>query len=200
MRRPLSGAGLALAAILLDPTVAPRHPWHEPDPTRPDRLTAATIGRLTSEVRPPTRPWIPRARVHDIPLSGGRQHLVVEGTINGAVTGPLLVDTGASYCVLTRRTASLLGLVPLDRRTVPVATANGHVEADVVELATVQLRDAAIGRVDAVIMDAVESPLIGIVGLNFLARFRFAVDVAGGTLRLEPVVSSPAPTDESPPT
>jgi clan AA aspartic protease (TIGR02281 family) len=200
MRRRLSGAGLALAVILLDSSAVPRHPSREPEPRRSDRLTAATIGRLTSEVPPPARPSTSRARVYDVPLSGDRQHLVVEGTINGAVSGPLLVDTGASYCVLTRRTAGLLGLVPRGRRTVPVATANGHVEADVVELASLQLRDAVVGRVDAVIMDAVDSPLIGIVGLNFLVRFRFAVDVAGGTLRLEPVVSSPAPTDGSPPT
>lgn len=198
MRRRLSGAGLALAAILLDPTALPRHSWPDPE-RRPDRLTAATIGRLTSHLRPPARPSTSPTRIYDVPLSGDRQHLVVEGTINGTVTGPLLVDTGASYCVVTRRTAGRLGLVPRDGRTVPVATANGHVEADVVELGTVQLRDAVVGRLDAVIMDAVESPLIGIVGLNFLARFRFAVDVAGGSLRLEPV-SSPAATDGPPPT
>jgi hypothetical protein len=35
-------------------------------------------------------------------------------------------------------------------------------------------------------MDAVEPPLIGIIGLNFLAQFRFSVDLSEGTLRLEP--------------
>ena len=111
---------------------------------------------------------------------------VVDGTLNGIVSGPMLVDTGASYCVLTRGTARKLGLAPRAHGTIPVATANGRVEADFVELAAVELRDARLSDVDAVIMDAVEPPLIGIIGLNFLTRFRFSVDLAAGTLRLEP--------------
>ena len=49
-----------------------------------------------------------------------------------------------------------------------------------------QLRRMRLARVDAVVMDAVEPPLIGIIGLNFLTQFRFSVDLAQGTLRLEP--------------
>jgi CheY-like chemotaxis protein len=40
-------------------------------------------------------------------------------------------------------------------------------------------------RVDAVVMDADEPPLSGIVGLSFLTQSRFSVDLARGTLRLE---------------
>jgi clan AA aspartic protease (TIGR02281 family) len=102
------------------------------------------------------------------------------------LTGPMLIDTGASYCVLTRGTARKLGLAPRRHRTIPVATANGQVDADLVALDALEIRDARLAGVDAVIMDAVEPPLIGIIGLNFLTQFRFSVDLAGGTLRLEP--------------
>ena len=98
----------------------------------------------------------------------------------------MLVDTGASYCVLTRGTARRLGLAPRAHGTIPVATANGQVDADFVEIDAVELRDARLAGVDAVVMDAVEPPLIGIIGLNFLTQFRFSVDLAEGTLRLEP--------------
>lgn len=129
---------------------------------------------------------LPRGAGHDIPLSGDRRHLIVNGTLNGVVTGPMLIDTGASYCVLTRATARKLGLRARSRRSIAVATANGQIDAPFVELGTVQLQGARLDGVDAVVMDAVEPPLIGIIGLNFLTQFRFSVDLAEGRLRLEP--------------
>ncbi len=105
--------------------------------------------------------------------------------MNGVVSGPMLLDTGASYCVLTRTTARRLGLEPTGRSTVPVVTANGTVAADLVRLGSMQLSGARLRSVDALILDAVEPPLIGIVGLSFLSQFRFSIDHAQGTLRLE---------------
>jgi clan AA aspartic protease (TIGR02281 family) len=121
---------------------------------------------------------------HDVPLTGNGRHLVVEARLNGRVSGPMLVDTGASYCVLTRATARRLGITN-GRTSVPVATANGEVAAALVELDSVQLLGAGLAGVDAVVMDAVEPPLIGILGLSFLTHFRFSVDHRAGLLRLE---------------
>ena len=99
----------------------------------------------------------------------------------------MLIDTGASYCVLTRSDGASSRRRPRrSGRTIPVATANGHVDADLVALEAMQIQQARLADVDAVIMDAVEPPLIGIIGLNFLTQFRFSVDLAQGTLRLEP--------------
>jgi len=122
---------------------------------------------------------------HDVPLAGNGRHLVVEARLNGTVTGPMLVDTGASYCVLTRATARRLGLPRGAHRSVPVATANGEVAAPLVAVDSIRLHDAELARVDAVVMDAVEPPLIGILGLSFLTEFRFSVDHRAGVLRLE---------------
>ena len=122
---------------------------------------------------------------HEIPLTGGRRHLIVQATINSVVSGPMLVDTGSSYCVLTRTTAHRLGLRGGGGRSIPVATANGQVAASLVQLDSMQLESARLGGVDTLIMDAVEPPLIGIIGLSFLNNFRYSVDSAQGTLRLE---------------
>jgi clan AA aspartic protease (TIGR02281 family) len=173
------------AGVLL---VAPMPIAHsEPPVAEPVRLERVSVPPL--EHAPPASPLerTPiRAAGHDIPLSGDAKHLIVDGTINGSVSGPMLIDTGASYCVLTRGTAEKLGLKRRADRTIPVATANGQVDADLVEIEAVELRGARLSGVDAVIMDAVEPPLIGIIGLNFLTRYRFSVDLAEGTLRLEP--------------
>lgn len=182
MLRQLAGAVLTLGALLLDPIADAQYAERGVEDVRLDRLTS---------VQDPDRPPAPIAAGlngthHDIPLSGDRKHLIVDGTLNGIVTGPMLIDTGASYCVLTRGTARKLGIVPRKHRTIPVATANGQVDADLVALDALQIRDARLAGVDAVIMDAVEPPLIGIIGLNFLTQFRFSVDLAEGMLRLEP--------------
>lgn len=184
MRRRLPGAAIVAGLFFVEPTPIALSEPPVVVPVRLERVSAASVdSKVPSSLveRPPIR-----AGGHDIPLSGDGKHLIVDGTLNGMVSGPMLIDTGASYCVLTRGTAEKLGLKRRADRTIPVATANGQVDADLVEIEAVQLRGARLSGVDAVIMDAVEPPLIGIIGLNFLTQYRFSVDLSEGTLRLEP--------------
>lgn len=184
MGRRLSGAAVIVGALLLDPIAGAQHWPPDRGEVQLERLSAPSSVADRALAMPESPPG--EEHEYDVPLSGGRKHLIVMGTLNGTVTGPMLVDTGASYCVLTRKTMRKLGIHRRSRRTVPVATANGQVDAELVEIDAVQLRRTRLSRVDAVVMDAVEPPLIGIIGLNFLTQFRFSVDLAQGTLRLEP--------------
>jgi aspartyl protease family protein len=181
MRRPPSGAVIIVVAVLLVPALGAR----EFAPEVEARLDRASVVADTSSASPA----LPAARhsSHAVPLHDAHdKHLIVDGTLNGIVSGPLLVDTGASYCVVTRNTARRLGLHDgTATRSIPVATANGHVDADLVTIESLRLEGVQLVGVDAVVMDAVEPPLIGIVGLSFLSQFRFSVDPTEGTLRLE---------------
>lgn len=184
MWRRLSGAVITAGVFLVQSTPIA---LSESPTTEPVSLERASVDPLEHSLPASPLERAPiRAGGHDVPLSGDGKHLIVDGTLNGTVSGPMLIDTGASYCVLTRDTAQKLGVKWRGRRTIPVATANGQVDADLIEIDAVQLRGARLSGVDAVIMDAVEPPLIGIIGLNFLTRYRFSVDLAEGTLRLEP--------------
>ena len=179
MGRRRFGAAIIGAVLLLDPVTGPR-PVVEPQ-IRLDRASAAVL--MSQRGRVPAQH---DGAGHDIPLDGDGKHLIVEGRLNDRLSGPMLIDTGASYCVLTADTAERLGLAGRADGSVPVVTANGRVAADLVRLDAMQIRGARLTQVDAVIMDAVEPPLIGIIGLSFLTQFRFSVDLAQGTLRLEP--------------
>jgi clan AA aspartic protease (TIGR02281 family) len=182
MRRPRSGAAIIVVAlVVLLPALLTRKPTPEVE-ARLDRASAASAPPRTAPALPVTE----RA-THDVPLHDAHdKHLIVDGILNGRVAGPLLIDTGASYCVVTRTTARKLGLRDgAATRSIPVATANGNVDADLVTIDSLQLHGAQLAGVDAVVMDAVEPPLIGIIGLSFLRQFRFSVDPAAGTLRLE---------------
>jgi clan AA aspartic protease (TIGR02281 family) len=180
MRRLLCAA-LVGGVLLLDPIVG--GPRCAPDHIDV-RLERATAPADDVDVGP--RSVVASATRHDVPLRGDGKHLIVEGTLNGTVSGPMLIDTGSSYCVVTPGTARRLGLkAATHTRSVPVVTANGKVDAELVALDAMQIQNARLANVDTVVMDAVEPPLIGIVGLSFLTQFRFSVDPAQGTLRLE---------------
>ena len=181
MWRRLVCAALAVGALVLEPVAGGSRCAPDQPEVRLERATAPADDAVDA-----VRPAATGRMRHDVPLRGDGKHLIVEGTLNGTVSGPLLIDTGASYCVLTRGTARRLGLrAGASKRSVPVATANGKVDAELVELDAMEIEHARLTKVDAVVMDAVEPPLIGIVGLSFLTQFRFSVDLAQGTLRLE---------------
>ena len=179
MRELTAGALLALAATSIAPSL--------PASLR-DAVLLATVGVAGPRALPAhdARPPHPARRVgHEVPLTGDGRHLIVEGILNDTVRGPMLVDTGASYCVLTHETARRLGLTARPARSIPVATANGEIAARLVTLDSLRLEGAQLVAVDALILDAVQPPLIGIVGLSFLKSFRYSVDHRRGTLHLE---------------
>lgn len=179
LRGALAALGV-LAAVVLGSSASAQFRWREGRAT--ENVARVEDGRDHDVIAPP--PAVPSR--HHIPLSGGTKHLIVQGTLNDALSGPLLIDTGASYCVLTRKTAERLGVTRIAGATVPVATANGEVEADLVRLDSIQVEDARLAGIEAVVMDAVEPPLVGILGLSFLNKFRrYSVDQARGTIQLE---------------
>ena len=164
MRRIVGALGLGFV-LVLGPSASAQFRWREARPVA-DVVRAVAPDDVIERAPVPLAP----AR-HHIPLSGGAKHLIVQGTLNDLLSGPMLIDTGASYCVVTRKTAQRLGLVRVGTK-VPVAS--------------VQIEDARLGGIEAVVMDAVEPPLVGILGLSFLNQFRrYSVDQARGTIQLE---------------
>jgi clan AA aspartic protease (TIGR02281 family) len=120
-------------------------------------------------------------------LGGDGSQLLVEARLNGAVSGTFLIDTGASYCVITPETARLLGLGHLEaEEPVVLATPTGEIEAPLTTLQTIEVADARAGNITAVIYPAVDEPLSGILGLSFLSQFEFSVDARRRVLRLRP--------------
>lgn len=122
-----------------------------------------------------------------VPLTAHRGALIVQVTVNDRFTGRFLLDTGASYCVVSKevaREAKIRGRTGGDR--VQLMTANGPVDATLgeareVEVGEVRARDVVVAVVD----DAPVPGLDGVLGLSFLGRFRYTVDAAKGTLVLK---------------
>jgi clan AA aspartic protease (TIGR02281 family) len=126
------------------------------------------------------------ARATDVPLKAHGGALIVEAALNGRYVGRFLLDTGATYCVVSddvAREARIRGHRGGD--PIRLMTINGPVEANLgearkIEVGTVSARDVEV----AVTKDPPVPGLAGILGLSFLGRFTYSVDTRAGVLRL----------------
>jgi clan AA aspartic protease (TIGR02281 family) len=83
------------------------------------------------------------ARRTEVPIEGSGKILIVEASINQRGTGRYIVDTGATYCVISQERARDLSLSGRkDGEKIRVATANGIVEATLAEARRIDVGDA----------------------------------------------------------
>ena len=114
--------------------------------------------------------------------------LVVQATINQSISGRFILDTGATYCVVSKETAAAANLD--GRRDGPktrMATASGRiVEATLGKARRVEMGSAIAREVDVAVVDVDPAPgFRGLIGLSFLRNFRYSVDTDKGQLMLE---------------
>ena len=119
-----------------------------------------------------------------VPLRGDGTSWMVHATLDGRVQGLFLLDTGASYCVVAPALARTLALAPTGSFTT-VQTANGPVRAPVVRIRTLELGGTRAHDVQAIVHDAVGPGLDGVIGLNFLNRYRYSIDPQRRVLGLD---------------
>ncbi|HZP41022.1 MAG TPA: retropepsin-like aspartic protease [Candidatus Binatia bacterium] len=143
---------------------------------------ALAAALVAAAARPAPAAWAYGSE-SEIALEGSGSTWQVRATVNGRLTGLFLLDTGATFCVLTPAAARRLGLAPGDRQVL-LRTANGPVAAPLVELGTVEVGGNRAQGVEAVIQPAVEAPLDGIIGLTFLNRFSYSIIPSRRVLRL----------------
>jgi clan AA aspartic protease (TIGR02281 family) len=128
------------------------------------------------------------ARKERVSIEGSGKGIIVEATINQRVTGRFLLDTGASYCVISKDTASEAGLS--GRKDGPKAhmtTASGLVmEATVGQARRIEIGNAVARDVQVAVVERDPFPgLRGLIGLSFLQQFKYSIDSANHVLLLE---------------
>lgn len=145
-------------------------------------------GRIISN-EPPRRP--PPALVvpnkASIPFERQGQVVVVEATLNKKTAAKFVVDTGASYTMISSAIAKELDIeTEQNRRTAPFQTANGIIQAPLVSLESISVGGMEIRNLTAAVHDVLSDPRIaGLLGLNFLSNFRMDIDTQKGVLHLE---------------
>jgi clan AA aspartic protease (TIGR02281 family) len=122
-----------------------------------------------------------------VPFQKNGQVVVVDGTLNNRVSTKFVVDTGASYTMISPATARQLNINLEEKHpTVPFQTANGKIEAPLVNLESVDIGGMHITDLTAAVHDIFpDSTTTGLLGLNFLSHFKLDIDTENGILVLE---------------
>ncbi len=117
-------------------------------------------------------------------------HVFVKAMLNKKVPVRLAMDTGASYVVITQDVADKLGLKKSDKdQILNMQVADGRkLEARCVKLASINLSGIEEKDVDVAILPQEAKDLSfgdGLLGMSFLGRFNFKVDIKNNRLILE---------------
>lgn len=123
-------------------------------------------------------------------ISPTRPLLMVEAEVNGQGPFNFVLDTGASFCVVTPDTAAAVGLQPEGKRPTAIG-AGGRIAARLAKLKSFRLGPHTARNLGVAVMglEQIEQRLgtevAGLIGYNFLRGFIVTLDYPRGLLRLK---------------
>lgn len=120
------------------------------------------------------------------PLKASGFGYYVEVEVNRGVRLNMLVDTGASFTMLTVDAARRLGITDLDALPkMPVSTAGGVTWIHLVQIESVRVGGAEAVSVEGGVSGQIGGGLDGLLGVSFLGEFVYQMDGPGSKLSLK---------------
>lgn len=115
-------------------------------------------------------------RLSVVPLIPAGKHFVVNAQVNG-IPVKLMIDTGASITVIKSDLAYTAGISIDNSHIVTLNTANGRTRAPIARLNQIQLGNQIVPRLKVVVLDLEDlAGVDGLLGMDFLGRYRFTID------------------------
>ncbi len=111
-----------------------------------------------------------------VPLQRAGSQLLVSAILNGRHRVTLLLDTGASITAIDINVLRRLGLNPTSNRTITLNTAGGPIRSSLINLAGMDIGGQKINGIDIASIPFDEDKFDGLLGMNFLNKFRFIID------------------------
>jgi clan AA aspartic protease (TIGR02281 family) len=126
-------------------------------------------------------------RKASIPIEKHGEVVIIQATLNNKRSAKFVVDTGASYTLISNALARELAIdVGPSSKTLPFQTANGLINAPITNMESIAVGGMEIRDLPTAVHDAVPDPQVaGLLGLNFLSHFRMDFDTQKGMLHLE---------------
>ena len=116
----------------------------------------------------------------------GHQYMV-DGLIAGTTEVSLLLDTGASICVLSEevfeRVESSINAKNIG--DIPLNTAGGTVVVELYQIPSLQLGHHSVKNIEVAINPYLNDSFDGLLGMNFLSMFNFRIDQQTSKLILQ---------------
>lgn len=122
-----------------------------------------------------------------INFTPGTRQIPLTAVLNGNTYQQFVVDTGASLVTIPRSTAEELGLDVDSRNPVrKIYTAGGVKYAPEVTLSSITVEGWEVTDLKALVLDLPNQSEWGLLGMNYLRRFRMDINTENGVLLLEP--------------
>ena len=99
----------------------------------------------------------------------------------------MVLDTGATYCMIPWHIAEELGYKPaLTKESIAVHTANGQIHVPIITVEYIMVLGKHIKNCEVLIHDLPETSRVdGLIGLSFLKNCKIIIDFQKGVLELE---------------
>ena len=112
-----------------------------------------------------------------IPLQRNGSHFVVIARINGIDGARMMIDTGASLCVLRPQSAHQFGLPVESEDRVVLNMVSSIFNSPRIEIDSISIGDVELRNIKATIIEMPPgSDNDGLLGMNFLSQFNFFID------------------------
>lgn len=117
----------------------------------------------------------------------------VEAMISSSMPVSLLVDTGASICTLSQSMFKAIEsqIDATFLKDIQLRTAGGSVTAQLYRVSSLSLGDYRVSDLEIAINPHSGDDFDGLLGMNFLSMFTFAIDQRNDRLRLSPKLTPP---------
>jgi clan AA aspartic protease (TIGR02281 family) len=139
----------------------------------------------------PTKIAEPEGITVDLVRSG--EVSFTEVVLNGRIKQYFIVDTGASFTVISREAAKELGIT-IDENTpfLPVTTVSSVIFNPLVTLRSIRVGEAEVENVDALVHN-LPGRSAGLLGNSFLSKFKVVLDSVNGKMTLYSMKGDPSP-------
>ena len=151
-----------------------------------------------AQERPKTAPGItsPPGTVetqgYEVNLFRRHELWLTEVVLNGRVKQYFIVDTGASFTLISRQVANELG-IPINETTpfIRVASVSDVMLTPLVTLRSIQVGKAEVENVDTLVYNM--PSYSGLLGNSFLNKFKVVIDSLNGKMTLFSMQGTPSP-------
>ena len=120
-----------------------------------------------------------------IPLTRNGNLIIVDGTVNGRDTIKFILDTGAELTLIPRSLVQQLAISLDSSIATPVTGIGGTIIAPRVKIGSLKVGAAEVRNLDVVIIENALLTGQGLLGGNFLGKFRVDIDYTKNQLILE---------------
>ena len=162
-----------------------KHAANEPSKNADSFFRALPAESRDSAVEIPTSSAAAQRGAMIIPVNLKGRSVIVPVTFNRSVNAELLLDTGASMTMISRRLATNLALPSSGAGL--FSGIGGTVSAEIARVDSIKVGDAEVSGMAVSIHDIPRLPHFeGLLGMDFLGRFQVSVDPAKKLLVLTP--------------